>query len=443
MTFQTDLNIILPERWELKSLGEFVKVLNGFAFKSSDFTNKGIAVIKIKNITPPEVTFQEIKCYGGFVDTKLKPFLLQKGDILISMTGSHVNQFASAVGKVARFNSNNPALLNQRIAKIIVDEAIADKDYIYLFLSTKKVQYYLAKSAAGSANQANISSEAITSIKIPLPPLAEQKQIARILSVLNCKIDLNKKMNTTLEGIGQAAYERWFVDFEFPNEEGKPYKSSGGEIVFSEELGKEVPEGWKVKPIDEIADFLNGLALQKFPAREGEEYLPVIKIRELRQGITESSDKANLDLPEEYIVNNGDVLFSWSGSLEVVIWGFGKGALNQHLFKVTSSKYSKWFFYYWVLHYLPEFRQIAAGKATTMGHIQRHHLTASQVIVPDDKTLERMDKLLAPILERISGIKVETKVLSEIRDLLLPKLMSGKIRIPIQKENVEASLCLK
>jgi type I restriction enzyme S subunit len=275
-------------------------------------------------------------------------------------------------------------------------------------------------------------------IEINLPSIEEQKEISKKLSDLDEKIRVSKQMNENLESIGRAVFKRWFVDFEFPNEEGKPYKSSDGKMVYNEELDKEIPEGWKVKPIDEIAHFLNGLALQKFPVRDGEEYLPVIKIRELRQGITESSDKANLDLPGEYIVNNGDVLFSWSGSLEVVIWGFGKGALNQHLFKVTSSKYPKWFFYYWVLHYLPEYRQIAADKATTMGHIQRRHLSASQVIVPDDKTLERMNKLLAPVLERISGIKVETKVLSEIRDLLLPKLMSGKIRIPVQKEKMEA-----
>jgi type I restriction enzyme S subunit len=289
---------------------------------------------------------------------------------------------------------------------------------------------------SGSAIPSTSRSE-FYSLEVKLPPFHEQQAIAQTLAALDDKIELNQQINKTLEAIGQAIFKRWFFDFEFPNEEGKPYKSSGGKMVYNEVLDEEVPAGWQVKPIDETADFLNGLALQKFPARDGEEYLPVIKIRELRRGVTESSDKANLDVPKEYIVIDGDILFSWSGSLEVVMWGFGKGALNQHLFKVTSSQYPKWFVYYWVVHYLPEYRQIAAGKATTMGHIQRHHLTASQVTIPDSKTLERMDRILAPVLERISRIKVETRILSEIRDSLLPKLMSGKIRVPILKEKAE------
>jgi type I restriction enzyme S subunit len=314
--------------------------------------------------------------------------------------------------------------------------------FVFYFLKQKRVYDY-ANSVAGGSVQKDLSHPAFKSCIIAFPSLSEQKMIGKILKDTDSKIELNQEMNKNLEAIGQAIFKRWFVDFEFPNEEGKPYKSSGGEMVYNEVLDKEIPVGWKVQPIDQIADFLNGLALQRFPARDGEHYLPVIKIRELRQGISESSDKANLDVPKEYIVNDGDVLFSWSGSLEVVIWGYGKGALNQHLFKVTSSKYPKWFFYYWIIRYLPEYRQIAADKATTMGHIQRQHLTASQVTVPDDKTLERMDTLLASILEKISKTKVETKILSEIRDLLLPMLMSGKIRVPVPKENAEAQRCLR
>jgi len=303
--------------------------------------------------------------------------------------------------------------------------------YFLLYLQLNKMNSH---SAVPGLNR-----DTVYEIRREIPEFPEQHAIANLLAILDSKTELNQRMNRTLEAVGQAVFKHWFVDFEFPNEEGKPYKSTGGKMVYNEELNSEVPEGWEVKPINEIADFLNGLALQKYPAREGEEYLPVIKIRELRQGITESSDKANLDVPKEYIVGDGDILFSWSGSLEVVIWGFGKGALNQHLFKVTSQKYPKWFFYYWLLRFLPEYRAIASDKATTMGHIQRHHLSASKVVVPDEKTLEKMDKVLSPITERRARLQIESRFLAEIRDCLLPKLMSGKIRVPISKENVEAS----
>ena len=186
---------------------------------------------------------------------------------------------------------------------------------------------------------------------------------------------------------------------------------------------------WKTKPLDEVAEFLNGLALQKYPARIGEEFLPAIKIRELRNGITNQTDKANLDLPKNYIINNGDILFSWSGSLEVVIWTNGKGALNQHLFKVSSKEYPKWFYYFWTKHYLPEFRNIAEDKATTMGHIQRRHLTESEVLVPDKKSFEEMNKIMVPLIDKIINLKLESQTLSLIRDALLPKLMNGEIRV--------------
>jgi type I restriction enzyme S subunit len=187
-------------------------------------------------------------------------------------------------------------------------------------------------------------------------------------------------------------------------------------------------EGWKEKGLDDIADFLNGLALQKFPP-DGDHYLPVIKIAQLRKNNTSDADKASVSLPPEYIVEDGDVLFSWSGSLEVVIWCGGKGALNQHLFRVTSDKYPKWFYYFWIKHHLPDFQEIAAGKATTMGHIQRHHLREARVLVPSEKDLQEMDKVMSPLLDKLIANSLESRTLASLRDALLPKLMRGEVRV--------------
>jgi type I restriction enzyme S subunit len=206
-----------------------------------------------------------------------------------------------------------------------------------------------------------------------------------------------------------------------------------GEMVFNDELGKEIPKGWEVKPLDQIANFLNGLALQKFPP-EGDDFLPVIKIKELRQGITVQSDKASPDIDKKYIINEGDVLFSWSGTLMVVIWGEGKGALNQHLFKVTSDDFEKWFYYYWIKNHLRKFIGIAKDKTTTMGHIKRHHLTDSKVLVPNDVILEKMNEIMNSFIHKIIKNELELRMLISLRDTLLPKLMSGEIRV----NNLEA-----
>jgi type I restriction enzyme S subunit len=245
--------------------------------------------------------------------------------------------------------------------------------------------------------------------------IQEQKEIASILSSLDDKIELNLHMNQTLEAMAQAIFKEWFVHFIFPGFDG--------------ELVDGLPKGWRKEPIDKSIEFLNGLALQKFPPQSETDFLPVIKIRELRQGVTDSSDKASLEIPEQFIIVDGDILFSWSGSLEVVLWCDGKGALNQHLFKVSSKHFPKWFYYLWTKHYLPIYQSIASDKATTMGHIQRRHLTETIINVPNSDVMELADSILSPIIQKLEQNKIQIKNLTQIRDSLLPKLMTGKIEI--------------
>ncbi|WP_298188320.1 DUF559 domain-containing protein [Metallibacterium sp.] len=192
------------------------------------------------------------------------------------------------------------------------------------------------------------------------------------------------------------------------------------------ELG-EIPEGWEVRSLDQIARFLNGLALQKFPPN-GEHSLPVIKIAQLRAGNTIGADRASSNLECDYIIQDGDILFSWSGSLECVLWAGGPGALNQHLFKVASETYPKWFCYLGIHLHLDDFRRIAAGKATTMGHIQRHHLTDAKLVVPPTALLRAADVVMAPIIGDIWRLSVQSRTLAALRDTLLPKLISGELR---------------
>ncbi len=218
-------------------------------------------------------------------------------------------------------------------------------------------------------------------LRIVIPPLPEQRAIAHILGTLDDKIELNRRMSETLEEMARALFKSWFVDCD-PVRAKMEGRDTGlppdlaalfPDRLVDSELGP-IPEGWGVKALDQIAMFLNGLALQKYPPSDGPT-LPAIKIAQLRARHTNGADLANADLPPGYVVHDGDVLFSWSGSLELDVWTGGDGALNQHLFKVTSQNHPKWLYYWWVHHHLGEFREIAADKATTMGHIQRRHLS--------------------------------------------------------------------
>lgn len=292
----------------------------------------------------------------------------------------------------------------------------------------------IAAMDVGSANPTlNRNHVHPIEIRWPASP-AEQGAIASVLGALDDKIELNRRMNETLEAIARAIFKSWFVDFD-----PIPAKSEGrdagppthlaamspGTLMVTE--AGEIPTGWELRPLDKVANFLNGLPMQKFPPGSGSS-LPVIKIAQLRMNSTEGADRASADIPSDYLVVDGDVLFSWSGSLECKIWAGGQGALNQHLFKVTTE-YPKWFVYFWIHEHLSQFREIAAGKATTMGHIQRRHLSESMVVIPPPHVLEHAESILAPIMRRATDALVENRGLAELRDTLLPKLISGEIRV--------------
>ena len=269
-----------------------------------------------------------------------------------------------------------------------------------------------------------------------LTVFGEQREIATILAALDDRITLLRETNATLEGTAQALFKSWFIDFDPVLAKAESCVPAGMDEAtaalfpdgFEESEFGLAPKGWRVQSLDTIASFLNGLALQKFPPT-GQNDLPVIKIAQLRKGDSVGADKASRQIKPEYIVKNGDVLFSWSGSLEVEIWCGGDGALNQHLFKVTSEDFPKWFYFFWTRQHLADFRQIAASKATTMGHIQRGHLTAAKVLVPNDAVIGAATSVLGPIVELLIENSLRIQTLTTLRNTLLPRLIAGQLKI--------------
>ena len=288
----------------------------------------------------------------------------------------------------------------------------------FLFYSICKRDF--ASMNVGSAVP-SMTVNILNDIQISYPKnIEDQRRIASILSSLDRKIELNNKINADLEEMAQAIFKNWFVDFE-------PFKD--GKFVDSE-LGM-IPEGWKVGRLTEIASYMNGLAMQKYPPENNEDSLPVLKIKELGQGFCGTdSDRCSCNIKDECKIHNGDVIFSWSGTLLVDVWCGGDCGLNQHLFKVTSKDYPKWFYYYWTKHHLQEFIHIAKDKAVTMGHIKRGHLEEALVAIPDNDSMEKAHELFEPILSKMISLRLESSRLSLLRDTLLPRLMSGELEVP-------------
>lgn len=226
-------------------------------------------------------------------------------------------------------------------------------------------------------------------------------------------------------------YDYWFVQFDFPDENGRPYKSSGGKMAFDKELKRIVPEGWTKASLLDIANYTNGLACQNHRPKGGEGHLPVIKIKEMRDGFTSECELVSKNIPDSVHVHNGDILFSWSASLEVMLWAFGEGGLNQHIFKVTGKDgFPKSFYYFQILNYVEVFRKIAEARKTTMGHITQDHLKQSKIVVPVDKSiLKRFDDYVKPLMDQQVKLNEEVSSLKHTRDFLLPLLMNGQVSI--------------
>ncbi len=258
-------------------------------------------------------------------------------------------------------------------------------------------------SMSSITTRASLNNEMIAALKIVVPPVNEQKSISSILMSLSQKIDLLHRQNATLEALAEALFRQWFV--------------------------VEAREEWETKALSEIAIFLNGLASQKYPPKNEVDKLPVLKIRELSSGISDNSDWASTDVKPEYIVRNGDIIFAWSASLMVKIWEGQDCILNQHLFKVTSNRFPKWFYYLWCKYYLDEFIAKAASHATTMGHIKRGDLDAAMVLIPTEREIKVMTVEIEPLIEKIIINHKQIRTLTALRDTLLPKLMSGEVRV--------------
>lgn len=317
---------------------------------------------------------------------------------------------------------------NQGFKNIVLDKSKVDVDFMYYYL-----KYHIKEiEALGTGTTfKEISKASFENYEITIPEIGVQRSIASVLSILDYKILLNRAINQNLEALAKQLYDYWFVQFDFPDEEGKPYKSSGGTMVWNEALKRNIPKGWHCGNLFEIAKFTNGFACQKFRPKAGETPLPVIKIREMRDGFTTDTEEVTPKIPDSVKVFNGDILFSWSASLEVMLWAFGEGGLNQHIFKVTSANsFPKSFYYYQLLDYVDVFKKMAEARKTTMGHITQDHLQQSTIAIPDDKSIaDKFEKQISPVFEQMVKLQEEILVLTKQRDELLPLLMNGQVSL--------------
>ncbi len=392
----------IPATWGIETLGGISLVLTDGAHSSPKPVESEFYMASVKDMRYNYFDFSNCKTiskkdFEQLVAGNCSP---QYGDILLSKDG------ANCLDLIFVYKQDNKIVLLSSIAIARLKQGYLPDFYCYFLLSPNAQDLMRNNYVSGSAIPRVILKD-FKNVPVPAPPLPEQKAIAEVLSSLDDKIDLLHRQNKTLEQMAETLFRQWFVE--------------------------EAREDWEEKPLSSVANFLNGLACQKFPPKNQVDKLPVLKIKQLRNGFSEDCDWCTTDVKPEYIIENGDIIFSWSASLMVKIWDGEKCILNQHLFKVTSDDFPKWFYYLWSKHHLAEFVSISSSHATTMGHIKRGDLDNAMVLVPSPDEIDEFSEIFTPVLDKIISNNKRLKNLASMRDTLLPKLMSGEVRVKYDK----------
>lgn len=408
-------------------LGELMEVTRGMSLGGEFYSTKGeLMRLTLGNFDYKNNCFKDDKSKDNlFFTGAVKPeFILKKDDIITPLT----EQAIGLLGSTAKIPCDGKYIQSQDVALIKCKEKL-NPNFAFYLIPSKLVRNQLS-AAAQQTKIRHTSPGKIKDCTVWIPEYSSQEKIGNFLSSIDKKIALNSRINAKLEQMAKRLYDYWFVQFDFPNENGKPYKSSGGKVAYNAELKREIPAGWEVGNLYEIADYINGLACQNFRPKENEQSLPVIKIREMNEGITKDTEQVSINIPEKYKINNGDILFSWSATLEVMVWNSGKGGLNQHIFKVVPKNYfSNEYVYQQLDRYIVNFQKQAEARKTTMGHITSEHINQSRVVLPPKEIVQAFTQKVKALSKMQSNLKTENLRLAIMRDRLLPLLMNGQVTV--------------
>lgn len=401
------------EDWSELSIDDVCILITDGAHASPASVDLGKPMASVKDLTRFGITIDTCRHiseedFQRLVDQGCKP---EAGDVLISKDG------AKMVETVCEIENPIDVVLLSSIAILRPNQETVLPSFLRYYFDSPRTRDYLKKGFVTGAAIPRVILEDFKRAKIFLPPIATQAKIVGFLSVYDKLIENSNLRIKILEEMAHMIYREWFVHFRFPGHES--VKMVDSPLGF-------IPEGWSAAPFLQIADFINGYAFG--PQHWGTNGKPIVKIAELKDGITDKTPFYDGEIQRKYHIENGDILFSWSGDLDVYIWGHGEALLNQHLFNVIPLKgYSKEFLYFALREKMQEFRNRSLG--TTMRHIKRRELNLVQSVAPPKDVLDQFGLLICPITQLVIILKETTSLLIRSRDLLLPKLISGELDV--------------
>ncbi|MDU6633747.1 restriction endonuclease subunit S [Clostridium perfringens] len=430
--------------WEKRKLVEITKKIGSGATPRGGkgaYKEKGIPFIRSQNIYNCKFNSDGLVYINDEQAVKLNNVKLEKNDVLINITGDSVARCTKLP------NEFIDGRVNQHVAIIRCNENFIDSDYLKYYLVNKETQMFLLSLAGSGATRAALTKSMLENIEISLPYIEEQKAIAKILSDLDEKIEVNNKINKNLEEMAQAIFKQWFVDFEFPNEEGKPYKSSGGEMVKSE-LGM-IPKGWKVFYMEEFVNTYNGYSYKGKELTKSNDAMITIKNFDRKGGYKLDGLKEisiSNKVKEHHYIDINDIVIAHTDltqGAEIIgnpIMVYSKGKYNKLIMsmdtvKVTSKKSNiNNSLLYYIFKDL-RFKSFALKfvNGTTVLHLSKTTIPKYKIALPNDENiLLKIGGILNSLTNKISNNIIENERLEKLRDTLLPKLMSGEIRVPLE-----------
>ena len=395
--------------WRDITLGDFVSLQRGHDLTEPDRRPGSVPVVGSAG-------------HNGFHDTAL----CKGPGIVIGRSGA---SFGQVHFSPVDFWPHNTGLY-------VTDFKGNDQRFAFYFLKALDFDRYNSGSAQPSLNR-----NFIYPIPVRVPPPAEQKAIAAVLGALDDKIELNRRMNATLEAMARALFQSWFVDFDPVRAKLAGRKPDGLDkptaalfpAAFQESPIGPIPKGWATLPLYDLATYVNGAAYTAFQPNGEGRGLPIIKIAELKAGVTDQTKYSDVQMPEKYRLRTGDILFSWSGnpdtSIDTFVWSHGAAWLNQHIFRVDPHHDEERSFVLATLKYLrPVFAEIARNKQTTgLGHVTAGDMQRLLIVKPDAPVLSAWDHQADPLFGAIFRNTMEAQTLAAIRDTFLPKLLSGEL----------------
>ena len=386
----------------MEKIGKFYDVISGYAFKSKDLKDvDDVPVVKIGNISNGRNIVRENLQYVSNDLLKInKKYHIEKRDVLVSLTGSHMNQPNSMVGRSCRSYDEQVYLLNQRAGKVI-QKGDFSLDYIYYVLQTKAMKEMIVCRAYGAANQVNVSPSSIMGIKWNFPSVSATNSIASILSAYDSLIENNTKRIRLLEKMAENLYKEWFVRFRFPGYE-------------KAEMENGLPKGWKVEKLGSLANISTGKCNREDAEEEG-----TFQLFDRSQEIKRSS---------KWIKDCEAIIVPGEGTSFVPRYYVGKFNLHQRCYCIEPliPKIGK-FLFYTIMFYRKYFLSVATG--ATVPSLRHNNFTYMKITLPAKEFYTQFDEVVSDLFAEKDNLQHQNTLLARQRDLLLPRLMSGKLEV--------------